>query len=107
VTAAAADDPGGSTVPPPVEQLALVRTKVRAARTAGPPAPDPPAARLPVARVALDVPQAHLDRPFDYAVTASQSEAARPGVRVRVRFAGREVGGLLLERPRRRRTPAR
>jgi primosomal protein N' (replication factor Y) len=75
-----------------------VRAKVRAARTAGLPAPDPPAARLPVARVALDVPQAHLDRPFDYAVTASQSEAARPGVRVRVRFAGREVGGLLLER---------
>jgi primosomal protein N' (replication factor Y) len=85
-------------VPPPVEQLALVRTKVRAARTAGLPAPDPPAARLPVARVALDVPQAHLDRPFDYAVTASQAEAAQPGVRVRVRFAGREVGGLLLER---------
>ena len=40
----------------------------------------------------------HLDRPFDYLVEESQSEAAQPGVRVRVRFAGQLVGGFVLER---------
>jgi primosomal protein N' (replication factor Y) (superfamily II helicase) len=59
----------------------------------------PPAAeKLPVARVAVDVPLAHLDRPFDYLVPASLDEAAVPGCRVRVRFAGRLTGGYLLER---------
>jgi primosomal protein N' (replication factor Y) len=48
--------------------------------------------------VAVDVPHAHLDRPFDYLVPASLHEAAQPGVRVRVRFAGRLVGGFVLER---------
>jgi primosomal protein N' (replication factor Y) (superfamily II helicase) len=57
-----------------------------------------PASQLPVARVAVDVPLAHLDRLFDYVVTADQDETARPGVRVRVRFAGRLVGGFLVER---------
>ncbi|GAB1641637.1 primosomal protein N' [Krasilnikovia sp. MM14-A1259] len=57
-----------------------------------------PAARLPVARVCVDVPLAHLDRPFDYLVAAADDEAAQPGVRVRVRFAGQLVGGFLLER---------
>ena len=40
----------------------------------------------------------HLDRPFDYVVEESQSAAAQPGVRVRVRFAGQLVGGFVLER---------
>ncbi len=44
--------------------------------------------RLPVARVAVDISLAHLDRPFDYLVPATLDEAARPGCRVRVRFAG-------------------
>jgi primosomal protein N' (replication factor Y) (superfamily II helicase) len=57
-----------------------------------------PAERLPVARVCVDVPLAHLDRPFDYLVAAADDEAARPGVRVKVRFAGQLVGGFLLER---------
>jgi len=57
-----------------------------------------PAAELPVARVAVEVPLAHLDRPFDYLVDERDSAAARPGVRVRVRFAGRLVGGYVLER---------
>lgn len=51
-----------------------------------------------MARVLVDVPLAHLDRPFDYAVAAADDAAARPGVRVRVRFAGRLVDGVLLER---------
>jgi primosomal protein N' (replication factor Y) len=56
------------------------------------------AARLPVARLLVDVPLAHLDRPFDYLVPERMAEAAVPGCRVRVRFAGQLVGGYLLER---------
>ncbi|MEU4240459.1 primosomal protein N' [Actinoplanes sp. NPDC026619] len=57
-----------------------------------------PAERLPVARVCVDVPLAHLDRPFDYLVAAADDEAAQAGVRVKVRFAGQLVTGFLLER---------
>ena len=42
-----------------------------------------------VARVVVDVPLPHLDRAFDYAITDEQADAVRPGVRVRVRFAGK------------------
>jgi primosomal protein N' (replication factor Y) (superfamily II helicase) len=56
------------------------------------------AASLPVARVAVDVPLPHLDRPFDYLVPESLSATAVAGCRVRVRFAGRLTGGYLLER---------
>ena len=44
----------------------------------------------------LSVP--HLDREFDYLVTAEQSDDAQPGVRVRVRFHGRLVDAFVLER---------
>src|SRR4051812_33964022 len=57
-----------------------------------------PADRLPVARVCVDVPLAHLDRPFDYLVDAADDQTAQPGVRVKVRFAGQLVNGWLLER---------
>jgi primosomal protein N' (replication factor Y) (superfamily II helicase) len=57
-----------------------------------------PAARLPVARVAVDVALAHLDRPFDYRVPEHLDADAVAGVRLRVRFAGRLVDGYLLER---------
>jgi primosomal protein N' (replication factor Y) len=57
-----------------------------------------PAQRLPVARVCVDVPLPHLDRPFDYLVGADLDEAARPGTRVKVRFAGQLINGWLLER---------
>jgi primosomal protein N' (replication factor Y) (superfamily II helicase) len=57
-----------------------------------------PAETLPVARVAVDVSLAHLDRPFDYLVPERLSEAAVPGCRVRVRFAGQLVDGYLLSR---------
>ncbi len=46
----------------------------------------------------VEVPLAHLDRPFDYLVDARDDAAAQPGVRVKVRFAGRQVGGFLLAR---------
>jgi primosomal protein N' (replication factor Y) len=51
-----------------------------------------------VARLAVDVSLPHLDRPFDYLLTEAQSAAAQPGVRVRMRFAGQLVDGLVLER---------
>jgi primosomal protein N' (replication factor Y) (superfamily II helicase) len=54
--------------------------------------------RLPVARVAVDISLAHLDRPFDYLVPASMDQMAVPGCRVRVRFAGQLVDGYLLDR---------
>src|SRR3954470_24265968 len=44
----------------------------------------------------LSVP--HLDREFDYLVSADQSDSAQPGVRVRVRFHGRLVDAFVLER---------
>jgi primosomal protein N' (replication factor Y) len=77
------------------EQLALARENVRRAR---PTPPEGLAASRPVASVAVDVALPHLDRPFDYLVPASQDQVAQPGVRVRVRFAGRLVGGFVLER---------
>ena len=54
----------------------------------------------PVARVLVDVPLAHLDRTFDYGVPAAMAEDARPGARVKVRFAGRDVNGFVLARAR-------
>jgi primosomal protein N' (replication factor Y) (superfamily II helicase) len=57
-----------------------------------------PAARLPVARVAVDIPLPHLDRPFDYLVPESLDDAAVPGCRVRIRFAGQLIDGFLLAR---------
>ena len=83
------------------EQMALVRAeasrgKARAAEAS--PGPTEPAPREPVARVIVDIEPAHLDRLFDYAVPAKLDEAAQPGVRVRVRFAGQLVDGYLWER---------
>jgi primosomal protein N' (replication factor Y) (superfamily II helicase) len=60
--------------------------------------PEPSQPALPVARVAVDIPLSHLDRPFDYAVTAEHDSAAVSGARVRVRFAGRLRDGFILER---------
>lgn len=51
-----------------------------------------------MARVVLLTAVPHLDRPFDYEVPQSLSDAAQPGVRVRVRLAGRLVDGFVLER---------
>ena len=57
-----------------------------------------PAPHLPIARVLLDSPLPHLDRPFDYLVPAEYDAAARPGVRVKVRFGGQELAGFLTDR---------
>jgi primosomal protein N' (replication factor Y) len=70
----------------------------RRARSSAAKAPPPDAMTLPVARLLVDVSPPHLDRPFDYLVPEPMSGAAQPGVRVKVRFAGREVEALVLER---------
>ncbi|MFC3998681.1 primosomal protein N' [Nocardiopsis sediminis] len=63
-----------------------------------PPEKRRPAAELPVARVVVDTPLPHLDRPFDYQVPESMHESAVPGCRVRVPFSGQTLSGYLLER---------
>ena len=57
-----------------------------------------PAQQQPVARVTVDIPLAHLDRPFDYLVPERLADSAVPGCRVRVRFAGQLVDGFVLAR---------
>jgi primosomal protein N' (replication factor Y) len=71
---------------------------VRAARQSKGPRVLTPAAAEPVARIAVDIPLAHLDRPFDYLVPERLAAQACPGVRVRVKFAGQRTDGFILER---------
>lgn len=51
-----------------------------------------------VAQVLVDVPLPHLDRPFDYGVPADLDAEVRAGMRVKVRFAGRERDGYVVGR---------
>ena len=74
----------------------MVRARVRRGR-ARPPEAEPEVAD-PVARVLVDLPLAHLDREFDYRIPAALDPDTRPGVRVRVRFAGRDATGFVLSR---------
>ena len=94
----AANDTETDGQPEPLPGLA--RTGARRPRATKPSAgPVAPLATVdPVARVLVDVPLAHLDRPFDYGVPEPLSEGAQPGVRVKVRFAGRDVNGYVVER---------
>lgn len=85
------DDDGG-------DQLALVPAVARSRRKK-PVLADVAVAEVdPVASVLVDVPLAHLDRPFEYLVPASMSNTAVPGSRVKVNFAGRDVDGFVLAR---------
>jgi primosomal protein N' (replication factor Y) len=78
--------------PEPVKTRKPGKSKPREART------HRPAADKPVARIAVDMPQPHLDRPFDYLVPEKLSGQVLPGVRVRVRFVGTLIDGLVIER---------
>lgn len=82
-------------------------TLVAGGPASGGPVPGTPDPELAtgVVSVVLDVPLAHLDRPFDYAVPAGMAETAVPGVRVSVRFAGREVQGFVVDRRERSEHP--
>ena len=84
----------------PGDQLSLPGIVRAEARRAAPPVKRSRelASSDPVARVLVDVPLAHLDRPFDYAVPATMAESAVPGARVKVRFAGQDVDGFVLAR---------
>ena len=91
-----APHPTAARDPSAAGQLALVREGVR---RAAPPRPALlPATELPVARVVVDVGLAHLDRPFDYLVPAELAADAVLGARVRVRFAGKDVAGFIVDR---------
>ncbi|MCU1656316.1 MAG: primosomal protein, partial [Pseudonocardiales bacterium] len=67
-------------------------------RSAAPATSRQPAAVDPVARLMVDVPLPHLDRPFDYLVPTTLDATVTAGSRVRVRFAGRLVDAYVLER---------
>ncbi|MFJ3924415.1 primosomal protein N' [Streptomyces sp. NPDC090022] len=100
------EGPGG-----PPEQLALIREMVAEAKAKAPRAKPRTwrgaalAKELPVARILVNKGVLHLDQLWDYAVPEELSEAARPGVRVRVRFGagahqvhgGRREGGGLID----------
>ena len=81
------------------EQLSLVRAVASPrGRSRVLPAMHEAAEVDPVALVLVDVGLPHLDRPFEYFVPASMADLAMPGARVRVRFAGQDVDGFVLER---------
>ncbi|WP_223402718.1 primosomal protein N' [Occultella gossypii] len=62
-------------------------------------APAPVSARFAaVAQVLVDMPLPHLDHTFDYGIPDALDEAAQPGVRVKVRFAGTDRDGYLIAR---------
>lgn len=60
--------------------------------------PRVPASTKSVARVLPLLGLAHLDRLFDYRIDAAQDRDVRAGVRVRIRFGGRLVDALVIER---------
>src|SRR5829696_9260267 len=88
----------------PQEQLPGLRATVKdaqakAAATRKRRAAEAPTTEVdPVARVLIDLPLAHLDRPFDYSVPTTLGGAVVPGSRVKVRFAGQDVDGFVVER---------
>ena len=75
------------------DQLSLVPAKKKRVK-----APVPIAENLPVAQIVIDSPLPHLDRLFDYAIPDKMDADAQPGVRVRVRFAGKLIDGFLIAR---------
>ena len=88
------EDEQAALLPPPER----VRVEARKARPPKVRKPVPRAEVDPIARVLVDVALAHLDRPFDYAVPETMADQAQPGVRVKVRFAGQDVDGFVIER---------
>ncbi|MBB6402967.1 primosomal protein N' [Arthrobacter sp. AZCC_0090] len=82
-------------LPSPARQPSLLQGfPVRGTNADGPAL----AASDPVARVLIESPLPHLDRPFDYSVPAEFERTALAGVRVKVRFNGQELNGFVLER---------
>lgn len=61
-------------------------------------APRPQSDVAGVAQVLVDVALPHLDHTFDYAIPTKFADRVKPGVRVKVRFAGVERDGFVLGR---------
>jgi len=80
------------------EQLALLSPRARVRRPRRLAGDDPTTEHLPVALVQVDTGLPHLDRPFEYTVPASMAQTALRGVRVKVRFAGQDLDGFVLDR---------
>ena len=80
------------------EQLALLSSGPRVRRPRRLAGDDPTTDVLPVAVVQVDTGLPHLDRPFEYTVPTSMADTTVPGVRVKVRFAGQDLNGFVLER---------
>jgi primosomal protein N' (replication factor Y) len=80
------------------EQLALIRAALpKSARPAR--ATDQATASTdPVASVVVDTGLAHLARPFEYLVPEAIAATAVPGARVKVRFAGQDLDGFVVDR---------
>lgn len=79
------------------EQLTLAGLAPRKRRKRAP-AEHTPAEQHPIAQVVLDVQALHLGQTFDYFIDEKDSEAAQPGVLVRVRFGGQRVSGVIWAR---------
>src|SRR6201996_2790139 len=92
------DMPALEGINPPERDKSEKSLYLRKGKKSKEPRPLRSAADKPVARIAVDMPLAHLDRPFDYLVPERLADQARPGVRVRVRFAGQLTDGFLIER---------
>ncbi len=92
------DEAGQLALMPQVARARAREAKQQAADRSKGPKPVDPAEVDPVARVLVDVPLAHLDRPFDYLVPTKLADSAVPGSRVKVRFAGQDVDGFVLAR---------
>ncbi len=52
---------------------------------------------MSVAAVLVDTGLAHLDRAFEYSIPEELADSVAPGVRVKVRFAGRDLDGFVIE----------
>lgn len=79
------------------EQLTLAGLAPRKRRKRAP-AEHTPAEQHPIAQVVLNVQALHLGQTFDYFIDEKDSEAAQPGVLLRVRFGGQRVSGVIWAR---------
>ena len=86
------------------EQLTLAGLAPRKRRKRAP-AEHTPAEQHPIAQVVLDVQALHLGQTFDYFIDEKDSEAAQPGVLLRVRFGGQRVSGVICARTDTSNTP--
>ena len=86
------------------EQLTLAGLAPRKRRKRAP-AEHTPAEQHPIAQVVLDVQALHRGQTFDYFIDEKDSEAAQPGVLLRVRFGGQRVSGVIWARTDTSNTP--